>query len=193
MNLRHSCLVASAVVTLVVSNACVASTGSPARKREVTIERMVVAPSSYDAMFDDSELVAHVRILAGHPQVIDRPGGLPGVVTEYTAQIVKVIKGSYSRAQSIRFVQQAGRAETADAIVTVLGSEPLTVGRDYFVFLRNYPYLHTLVITNDPEGAFEIREGRIKPAGASRVADERRDVPEADFLRELGKMSERRR
>jgi hypothetical protein len=176
----------SVAVLIVASASCIAAARP---RRDIVIERTIVAPDSYEEMFEASEVIVRASIVTSEAKTVARSGDLPGLLTEYTARVIETTKGTLKAGEVFRFVQQAGHLETADLSITVLGAQPLVRGAEYVLFLKPYPFFRTLIIAHDPEGAFLISNGTVHPVGQSAVARQHRGSSSDAFIRELKNMA----
>lgn len=147
----------------------------------------IVAPGTLREMYDRSDAVMDVRIIASTGKVV--AGQRPR--TFYTANVLHVFKGESNQTPPVVFSQAAGEVELPDKILRSNDTHTLTVGERYVVFLRRHEPYGGYILTGEREGAFKILNGRIEPQGTLAVAHEQRELTERQFNDELDMLARR--
>lgn len=182
--------------------ACASFAGDQTSKPVRTLHILFVAPESSDALWNEADLVVHVRIAGSRPQATT-DGRF--VHTVHRARVVDVIKSGASidcaaqatdpakcspaAGQDLTFMQKAGEIETADAVIRLAGETPLKPGSEYVLFLKWDVHLEEFLPFHGPDAAFQIQNGVIHPTGKSPISEEHTGKSVASFKNGLRRKS----
>jgi hypothetical protein len=175
--------VAAALLLLTGTAGAATANGKPVRN----IEILFVAPGSFDELWGEAEVIAHVRVIGSRPQATS-DGRF--VHTHHRAKVLDVLKSDISvdcaaqasepsacapaAGHELLFLQQAGEIETADAVIRLADTVPLSPGSEYILFLRWDAYQKAFLPFFGPNGVFEVRDSALHPTGVSDIAQEQR-------------------
>lgn len=180
-----------------------AAHGDSSHKSVRTQHITFIAPSSMDELWDDADVVAHIRVLGSRPEL--RPGSAEGgtkhVFTAHRMRVLDVFKTDVSMdcaslasevaecsprvGDELPLLQRAGEVETEDEIIRLADEVPLASGADYVVFLKWNAHLGVFTPLFGPHGTFEVRKGVVHPASKWRVSAEHQGKPASKFVDEL--------
>lgn len=178
----------SVICCVVLSFSTALAAVAQAKKPVLEQETLHAVPGSFREMWQQSDVVAKVRITRSIVRPTD-PSPVPRIETLHHATVITVFKGAVKAQSALSFAQVAGQLETATAIVRVADEEPLAPG-DYIVFLRRTPLDPQLRLIGDVDGAYKVTNGFIQPQGRfTAFAKEHRGLSEPRFVAEITDIS----
>jgi hypothetical protein len=136
----------------------------------------------------DADAIAHVKVARQRSYRQKRDESYRGsITTALTVRWIRSFKSNSRVSAGDEIVQGGGRLEKADdiEIATVNDFAPLNVGDEYVLFLKRYDELGYVVIHHAENGAFLIRNGRVKAMGKGALANAWKDRSAAKFFEAL--------
>ncbi len=162
------CFVAAAFVLAVGSP----STAIAAERKTSTVYAALDHPANLQALTDR---VAHVvQVEVTEIKTVARPLPVIGgtdVWTEIRGHVTATAKGSLRVGQSIVCLQHAGKLETNDEIVELLGEIAISTPGEYVVFLNWNAALGSYVVVSS-DGIYSVRQGILHPLGWAPVSEQ---------------------
>lgn len=186
------------VVSAILLTDCAAYAQNHRNKPIQILHILIVAPDSFDALWNDAHLIALVRVLGNRPEAT-ADGRF--VHTAHRARVMDVFKSEVSLdcaqqaaevtscapavGHELRFLQKAGEIETAEAVIRLADEVPLKAGGEYIVFLEWDAHLKAFLPRYGPAGTYEVSDGIIRPVRYSKVSEEHSGKSATAFMGEL--------
>jgi len=141
-------------------------------------------PRSFDELVDKAAFIVDADVTQVRQVLKSSRPPIQDVVTEVTFRVRSAVKGALRSGDSAVCVQIAGRLETDDKVIEVLGEPAITETGRYVLFLNWNPALQSYIVVSS-EGVYRVTNGLLEPFGRSDVARHQQSRDVAIFLRDV--------
>jgi hypothetical protein len=145
--------------------------------------------TTLSAFSEDADAVLHVRVEG--QRAFENPSAdeFTSIETFIDARVLQAFKAVPGKGGggAVTIVQPGGAIDRGDVVerLRVNNLDPLSVGDDYVLFLKQDERSGKMRIHFGEEGAFRLRNGRVQPLGAGELASEWKNARAVEFLEEL--------